>query len=390
VITTTKLVGLKMVKRDASMTTHVRFLIILSLTAFCVACGGGSSGGNNNGLPPVNSAPTAVIDVSKTSGYAPLSLVFDGSMSSDPDGNVTEYSWDFGDGATSLGSQANHTYTALGLFTATLTITDDDGANSSTSVQIDSHAQIAGYYTGSIFSNVTQSFTDVEVIIGTNHKIHAYDWINFRTSYWGDFSVTEDRATGMLSAEIWDPAFVFPDGTMLGIIDVDADILARQNVFATYSGVGDNGTIDIQYLPELAERPSSLSDVSGIWDWTDGLGYTATLMVSQSGELDYSDTDGCTGQGQLDVLDPSLNGFQVQFDWNCAPDFGPWSGLAFIDDFYDPGTQWIVITEASLDNATSAAWSLMRPEPIAASGSVAQANKVSGLLYPRQKGRKDR
>ena len=369
------------------MKAFARFLCVLSLTAFCVACGGGGDGSNP---PPANSAPTAVINVSKTSGYAPLSLEFDGSMSSDPDGNVTEYSWDFGDGATSLGSQANHTYTALGLFTATLTITDNDGANSSTSVQIDSHAQIAGYYTGFIFSNVTQSFTDVEVIIGTNHKTHAYDWINFRTSYWGDFNVIEDRATGMLSAEIWDPAFVFPDGTTLGIVNVDADISARQNVIATYSGVGDNGTIDIQYLPELAERPSSLSDVSGIWDWTDGFGFTATLMVSQTGALDYSDTDGCTGQGQLDVLDPLLNGYQVQFDWNCAPDFGPWSGLAFIDDFYTPGTQWIVITEASLDGSTSAAWSLMRPEPVSARGSIAQANKVSGFLNPRQKGRKNR
>lgn len=372
------------------MRTRKLILGLLTL-AILSACGGGGGGGSGGtSAPPANSAPNASFTVTKTNGYAPLTVEFDGSSSNDSDGSITTYTWFTGDGSSYTGSNISHTYTTLGQFSATLTVTDDDGANSSTSVQIQSHAQIAGYYTGTIFSNVTQSFTDVEVIIGTNHKIHAYDWINFRTSYWGDLNIIEDRATGMLSAEIWDPAFVFPDGTMLGIVDVDANILARQNVFATYSGVGDNGTIDIQYLPELAERPSSLSDVSGIWDWTDGFGYTATLMISQSGELDYSDTDGCTGQGQLDVLDPSLNGFQVQFDWNCAPDFGPWSGLAFIDDFYAPGTQWIVFVEASLDNSTSEAWSLERPEPVAARGFIAQANKVSGFLNPRQKGRKNR
>ena len=355
--------------------------------------GGGSSGGNNNGPPPVNSAPTAVIDVAKTSGYAPLSLVFDGSMSSDPDGSVTEYSWDFGDGTTSLGSQANHTYTALGLFTATLTITDNDGANSSTSVQIDSHAQIAGYYLGSIFSTITQSFTDIEVIIGTNHKIHAEDWVNFRTSYWGNLNVIEDRATGMLSAEIWDPAFVFPDGSTLGVIDVDAFIFARQSVTGTYNGVGDIGTVDIQYHPALSERPSSLSEVSGFWSGTDGSGFTATLMVGQSGELDYSDTDGCTGLGQLDVLDPTLNGFQVQWDWNCPnipPWIGPSSGVAFVDDFFFPGTHFLVFGEALLNGAASDFWYMERPEPVAAGGFGFSAAKSGSVLSPKRRSSKRR
>ncbi len=353
------------------MKAFARFLCVLSLTAFCVACGGsgGSPGGNNNGLPPVNSAPTAVIDVSKTSGYAPLSLVFDGSMSSDPDGNVTEYSWDFGDGATSLGSQANHTYTALGLFTATLTITDNDGANSSTSVQIDSHAQIAGYYFGDISSSVTGTSTQIEVIIGTNHEIHAYDWFNLRTSYWGNFSVTEDRATGVLSAEVWDPASTFIDGSTFGFIDVDAFISARQSVAGTYSGVGDIGTIDIQYIPARAERPSSLSEVSGNWGWTDGVGYTATLMISGSGELEYSDTDGWIGRGQLTILDPTLNVIQFQIDWTHPTlNDGPGSGLAYVDDFSTPGIHWLVFAESweavvNEYEAGSDVWSLERPAP---------------------------
>lgn len=233
------------------------FILICSALALLSACGGGGDGGGGDGggdgggenTPVVNSAPTAVINVSKTSGHTPLSLEFDGSQSSDGDGNVTSYSWDFGDGTSSLGSQADHTYTSLGLFTATLTITDDDGANSSTSVQINSHAQIAGYYYGEISSSVTGTSTEIEVIIGTNHEIHAYDWFNGTVSYWGNFSVTEDRANGVLSAEVWDPMSTFVDDSTFGFVDVDAFISARQTVVGTYNGVGDFGTIDIQYSP---------------------------------------------------------------------------------------------------------------------------------------------
>ena len=347
--------------------TNIHLLISLGVGTLLAACsGGGGSGGSS----PVatNSAPTAVINASKTSGYAPLSLDFDGSQSSDRDGNVTNYSWDFGDGTSSLGSQANHTYTSLGLFTVTLTITDDDGANSSTSVQINSHAQIAGYYFGDISSSVTGASTQIEVIIGTNHEIHAYDWFNFRTSYWGNFSVTEDRAIGVLSAEVWDPASTFVDGSTFGLIDVDAFISARQSVAATYSGVGDIGTIDIQYVPARSERPSSLSEVSGNWGWTDGAGYTATLMISGSGELDYSDTDGWIAQGQLTILDPTLNVIQFQFDWTHPTWNGPSSGLAYVDDFSTPATHWLVFTESweavvNDHEAGSDVWSLERPAP---------------------------
>ncbi len=368
-------------------------LIVLAVGALLSACGGGS--GDGGGAPQANLSPTAVISVSKTSGYAPLPLEFDGSQSSDQDGNVTNYSWDFGDGTSSLGSQANHTYTSLGLFTATLTVTDDDGASSSTSVQIKSHAQLAGYYTGVISSNITGTSTELEVIIGTNHEIHAYDWFDFRTSYWGDLSVTEDRATGVLLAEVWDPAFVFVDGSTSGVIDVDAFVFARQSVTGTYNGVGDIGIVDIQYLPALAERPSSLSEVSGTWGWIDGAGFTATLMVSESGELDYSDTDGWIGRGQLVVLDPTLNAFGLQFDWTHPTWNGPTSGLVFVDDFYAPGTHWLVFAESwqaivNDHEAGSEVWSLERPAPVAIVGSGVEAIKSGIVLSPKRGGRKHR
>ncbi len=57
---------------------------------------------------------------------------FNGSGSSDPDGTIVAYDWDFGDGSTGSGPTPIHTYTADGSFTVTLTVTDDMGASDST------------------------------------------------------------------------------------------------------------------------------------------------------------------------------------------------------------------------------------------------------------------
>src|SRR4051794_13119336 len=76
------------------------------------------------GGTPANQQPVA----SFTSGSTGLDATFDGSGSSDPDGTVASYAWDFGDGSTGTGQNARHTYADGGTFPVTLTVTDDKGA----------------------------------------------------------------------------------------------------------------------------------------------------------------------------------------------------------------------------------------------------------------------
>ncbi len=83
-----------------------------------------------------NQPPVAVANADYTSGSVPLRVTFSSSGSNDPDGMIVAYNWDFGDGNKSTDMNPFHTYTGVGNFTATLAVTDNMGATSSSSITI--------------------------------------------------------------------------------------------------------------------------------------------------------------------------------------------------------------------------------------------------------------
>ncbi|MFC4406575.1 S8 family serine peptidase [Haloarchaeobius iranensis] len=92
--------------------------------------------GGGGGDPPENEAPTVSIDASSATVTVGQEVTFDGSGSSDSDGSISAYDWSFGDGATATGQTVTHTYSAAGDYSASLTVTDDDGASTTDSVAI--------------------------------------------------------------------------------------------------------------------------------------------------------------------------------------------------------------------------------------------------------------
>jgi PKD repeat protein len=88
-------------------------------------------------------APTARASASTTSGTAALAVNFTGQNSSDPDGAIVSYSWNFGNGTTSAAMNPSCTYTAAGTYIALLTVVDNDGLASSASVAITVTATVA-------------------------------------------------------------------------------------------------------------------------------------------------------------------------------------------------------------------------------------------------------
>lgn len=100
--------------------------------------GCGNSGGTPPNVPldpepaaPANNPPVADAG-GPYSGEAGTTLIqFDGSGSSDLDGDELGFAWDFGDGNTASGMMPTHTYSAAGNYTVELVVDDGNGGSDS-------------------------------------------------------------------------------------------------------------------------------------------------------------------------------------------------------------------------------------------------------------------
>jgi PKD repeat protein len=80
--------------------------------------------------------PVAALSAAPTSGTAPLTVNFSAAGSTDPDGSIVAYAWNFGDGTAGSGASTSHTYQQAGNYVATVTVTDNTGLTASKSVTI--------------------------------------------------------------------------------------------------------------------------------------------------------------------------------------------------------------------------------------------------------------
>ena len=128
-----------------------------------------------------NQSPTADASGPYT-GTVGEAVAFDGSGSSDPDGTVDAYLWDFGDNVgTSTDAAPNYAYAAAGNYTVTLTVTDDDGAtspvaHSTTTIDSTNASPVAdpgGPYTNQV--DLPSTF-DGTASMDPNGAIIRYDW----------------------------------------------------------------------------------------------------------------------------------------------------------------------------------------------------------------------
>jgi len=115
-----------------AMTNHVysqRGEFIASLT---VTDDDGLTGSASTSIY-VSDPPVARFSMNPETGVAPLRVRFDASASSDPDGTISKYVWDFGDNQNAQGRIVEHTYPEAGEYVITLEVADNFGISHITS-----------------------------------------------------------------------------------------------------------------------------------------------------------------------------------------------------------------------------------------------------------------
>ncbi len=102
-----------------------------------------ATGNTGNLLPVANANGPYTAAMNET-------ITFSSAGSNDPDGSITSYSWDFGDGATSTQNNPDHSYSTSGVFTVTLQVSDDAGSTASATATVtiaDPNGCTAAHYT---------------------------------------------------------------------------------------------------------------------------------------------------------------------------------------------------------------------------------------------------
>jgi PKD repeat protein len=110
--------------------------VFTGFTGDCVATQSCQIAMNQNRSVTATFAPNQPPHASLTRSCTGLACSFDGRGSSDPDGTIQSYSWDFGDGTSATAATASHTYAQQGTYSVALTLTDNSGASTTTTTTV--------------------------------------------------------------------------------------------------------------------------------------------------------------------------------------------------------------------------------------------------------------
>lgn len=120
--------------------------------------------------PNAGDPPVASFSAAPTTGVAPLTVTFDASTSSDPEGGALTYRWEWGDGtAPGSGVGAGHQYTTAGSFTARLVVTDPTGLTAAATIAIQT-TPLSCQITSASFTNPASNTKPNDIVVGSSNR----------------------------------------------------------------------------------------------------------------------------------------------------------------------------------------------------------------------------
>ena len=132
-----------------------------------------------------NQALTAIFTADPQSGEAPLKVKFDASESSDPDGDIKEYAWDFdedGEFDDAEGKEAEYEFKKMGKYTVTLRVVSATGEFDVAEKEIDVKKEESPQAVIEIVDEPVSFTTGVNYVFkaekstSPNGKIEKYEW----------------------------------------------------------------------------------------------------------------------------------------------------------------------------------------------------------------------
>ena len=227
--------------------------------------------------PDGGDVPNASFTATPESGIAPLTVSFDASNSSDPNGNDLTYSWDFGNGEISNNVTADVVYSLPGTYLVSLTVSDGTNTSSAATKTIvveDGNIAPSASFTASPSAGIAPVIVsfDASASSDENGDSLTYSW---------DFGDGQS-ASGVTVSHLYDTVGVY--SVVLTVSDGSKQDTAERTVTVTDGQPISAFTIDneLGVLPFTinVDASASVDPTGGVltYDWDFGNGETADTM----------------------------------------------------------------------------------------------------------------
>jgi len=266
----------------------------------------------NSSTPPVwmfklgpNHAPTAVMELATNVVAVGEALLGDAADSSDRDGSVVGWEWDFGDGQTGFGVSVSHSYTNSGAYAVRLAAVDDQDAERF----VTNTVYVTGVRTGSGFAISDTSITNCPGCDSATYPRDGVplmvDWLNS-----SGFVIRGVATSG--SSKTFRVTFPYPVPEGLKLYRLPA---WTQNAYTLV----DKHTIELKF-------------------WLNAGSYVLPFVLAKAAPLPTVSAFGSAGSGRLSVSFATTAGYRYAVEKNSGLAAAGWSGVRHARSPGDPAT----------------------------------------------------
>ena len=274
--------------------------------------------------PPPPVPPVASFNYSPTSPVVNQNVTFN-STSTDSDGWIVSWDWDFGDGTFGTGEIVTHTYVSEGTYNVNLTVTDNDGLTDTAlqAITVLPPGEVHDIAIMSVMPNATEKYVtclypvsiNVTVVnegtvaetfdVTTYYNLTATEWVTIQTITVTDLAPS---ASTILTFN-WDLSGLLPPDP-LEFVPITPTIKANATIVS-----GETDTIDNEFIDGTVYIKVP-GDANGdqVVDIID-LGMLGGSWGSRIGDLDYDPRVDFNQDGVIDIIDLGILGGYWGYPW---------------------------------------------------------------------------